>query len=133
MLVRCKNCGGKYWETTDTYDPNEIPDGSMLRLRQPWLGNRWPIFGDGILPKADGSGLVSIKPSEMDCPGCLASIIYNGQLVVELDNSDVPVDKVSADDVIKVLQEIETEDIIEDIPVISSKSITSRAKLKKDK
>jgi len=89
MIVRCKNCGGRYWETTDLYNPDEIPDGSMLRLRQPWLGNRWPIFGDGILPKADGSGLACIKPSEMDCPGCLAGIIYNGQIIVELDPVEV--------------------------------------------
>ena len=112
MGIKCKNCGRVYWDLTDSYDPDKSPNGGMLRLRQPWLGNSWPIFGDGIMPLKDGRGLASVKSSELDCPGCLASIVYKGHLCIE---PEIKIEtEIELEQEIKIETEIELEpEIIE--------------------
>ena len=82
LQVKCPNCGKIHWETTDKYDPEISPNGSMVRLLNPWLRNSWPIFGDGIMPKRDGSGTNVTLGSEMDCISCLAQLAPSGKLRV---------------------------------------------------
>ena len=82
MKVKCPNCGKMYWETTEAYDPDRAPNGSMLRLLHPWLRNSWPIFGDGIMPRKDGTGTASTLCAELDCVGCLGSLAPSGHLTV---------------------------------------------------
>ena len=48
MKVQCPNCKRVFWETTDKYDPNIKPNGSMVKLLEPYKSNNWPIFGDGV-------------------------------------------------------------------------------------
>jgi len=80
--VRCPNCKKIFWETTDKFDPEITPNGSMLRLLQPYRGNHWPIFGDGIMPTRDGTGTAGTKCAEMDCPQCLAQLAPSGKLSI---------------------------------------------------
>jgi len=80
--VSCPNCKKVFWETTDKFDPEITPNGSMLRLLQPYRKNHWPIFGDGIMPTRDGTGTVGTKCAEMDCLQCLAQLAPSGKLNV---------------------------------------------------
>ena len=80
--VHCPNCKKVFWETTDEFDPEITPDGSMLRLLQPYRRNHWPIFGNGIMPTRNGTGTVGTKCAEMDCPQCLAQLAPSRKLNV---------------------------------------------------
>ena len=82
LQVRCPNCKKIFWETTDKFDPEITPNGSMLRLLQPYRGNHWPIFGDGVMPTRNGTGTAGTKCAEMDCPQCLAQLAPSGKLNV---------------------------------------------------
>ena len=82
LKVHCPNCKKVFWETTDKFDSNITPNGSMLRFLQPYRGNHWPIFGDGIMPTRDGTGIAGTKCAEMDCPQCLAQLAPSGKLSV---------------------------------------------------
>jgi hypothetical protein len=75
MKVKCPNCGKIFWETTDKYDPNVSPNGSMVRLLEPWKSNNWPVFGDGVMIAS-----ASTLAAEMDCPACLSQLAPSGRL-----------------------------------------------------
>jgi hypothetical protein len=104
MRVRCPNCKRIFWETTQTFKPNVTPNGSMLRLLEPWRGNNWPIFGDGIMPVKNGAGTAGTVAAELDCPTCLAQLAPSGRLTVIEDSESA----------VEVSDEVETE-------VVSSK------------
>ena len=91
LKVKCPNCGKVYWETTDQYDPDARPNGSMVRLLNPWLKNSWPIFGDGIMPRGDGSGTSVTPCAEMDCIGCLAQLAPSGKLKAIEPKPEMPI------------------------------------------
>jgi len=77
MKVQCPNCKRVFWETTDKYDPNIKPNGSMVKLLEPYKSNNWPIFGDGVMRATAGT-----LAAEMDCPACLAQLAPSGRLRV---------------------------------------------------
>lgn len=83
LKISCPSCKKVRWETTEAYDPDVTPNGSMVRLLQPWLGNSWPIFGDGVMPTKNGTGTIGTLCAEMDCIECLASLAPSGRLTVE--------------------------------------------------
>ena len=83
--VKCPNCGKVHWETTEAYDPDSRPNGSMLRLLDPWKTNHWPIFGDGVMPKTDGTGTSVTPCAELDCISCLSQLAPSGHLMVVLE------------------------------------------------
>jgi hypothetical protein len=68
LKVQCPNCKRKDFVTTDKYDPNKTPNGSMVKCllgyQIDWLCN---------------SGTVV---SEMTCPECLAPLVVGGALNV---------------------------------------------------
>ncbi len=77
MKVQCPNCKRIFWETTDKYDPNKTPNGSMVKQLEPYKSNHWPIFGDGVMRATAGT-----LAAEMDCPACLAQLAPSGRLRV---------------------------------------------------
>jgi len=76
MDVKCPQCKRTYYETTDTYDPNVRPNGSMLRLKDPWKSRGWSTYG---LDRAEGAGLLA---GDMECVGCSAPLAPSGRLKV---------------------------------------------------
>lgn len=84
LKVQCPNCKKVIHETTDKYDPTIPPNGSMVRLLEPYKSNHWPIFGDGVM-----QGTAATKRAEMDCPSCLAQLAPSGKLrVLEVPETD---------------------------------------------
>jgi hypothetical protein len=77
MKVQCPNCKRIFWETTENYNPEVSPNGSMVRLLEPWKSNHWPVFGDGVMITVSGT-----LAAEMDCPACLAQLAPSGRLSV---------------------------------------------------
>lgn len=76
MDVKCPQCKRIYYETTDTYDPNVRPNGSMLRLKEPWKSRGWSTYG---LDRADGKSLLA---GDMECVGCSAPLAPSGRLKI---------------------------------------------------
>lgn len=42
--VICISCAGRYHETTERYNPDLPPNGSMFRLKQQYVENGWSSF-----------------------------------------------------------------------------------------
>jgi hypothetical protein len=70
LLVVCPNCKKKDFVTTDKYDPNITPNGSMVQCT---LG----FHIDWLTSSTTGV-------SEMTCPECLAQLAPSGRLMVML-------------------------------------------------
>ena len=84
MKVICPSCKRSFWETTDKYDPNKPPNGSMVRQLDFYRKNHWPVFGDGVMIASAGT-----LAAEMDCPACLAQLAPSGRLrVIEEEKID---------------------------------------------
>jgi len=76
MIVKCPQCKVSYYETTDKYDPDVSPNGSMLRLRDPWRSMGWATYG---LDRGEGPGLLW---SDLECTGCSAPLAPSGRLIM---------------------------------------------------
>ena len=63
-------------ETTDKFDPDVRPNGSMVRLLEPWKSQKWDTFDDGCLPTAGTSCAL------MNCPACAGALAPSGRLTV---------------------------------------------------
>ena len=68
LKVKCTNCGRTDFETTDKYDPNITPNGSMVKCLLPYM--------------IDWLTLSTTKAAEMTCPECLAQLAPSGKLTV---------------------------------------------------
>ena len=68
LKVKCCNCGRTDFETTDKYDPNATPNGSMVKCLLPY--------------HIDWLTLSTTKAAEMTCPECLAQLAPSGRLTV---------------------------------------------------
>lgn len=77
MKIQCPSCKRVFWETTETYDPDIRPNGSMVRLIEPYKSNHWPVFGDGVMVSS-----AATLAAEMDCPACLAQLAPSGKLTI---------------------------------------------------
>jgi hypothetical protein len=74
--VKCPGCKQVIWETTDKYNPDVRPNGSMLKLVDPWKSWRWDTYNDGCLPT------VGTSCALMNCPACGAALAPSGRLTV---------------------------------------------------
>lgn len=68
MKVKCTNCGRMDFETTDKYNPDVMPNGSMVKCTLPY--------------HIDWLCASTTLASEMTCPECLAQLAPSGRLVV---------------------------------------------------
>lgn len=68
LKVKCCNCGRTDFETTDKYDQNATPNGSMVKCLLPY--------------HIDWLTLSTTKAAEMTCPECLAQLAPSGRLTV---------------------------------------------------
>jgi ribosomal protein S27E len=74
LRVKCNGCGKVLHETTDKYDPNITPNGSMVRLIDPWKSWGWSAFDD------EGEAISTTSAVMMSCPACSAPLVLNGKL-----------------------------------------------------
>lgn len=91
FFVKCPNCGKCHHETTDKFDPNVRPNGSMVRLLDPWRKWGWTPFGgqDGRdIAYAESAATLA---SDMFCPGCGSPLAPGGRLTV-IDEGLKPAD-----------------------------------------
>ena len=58
--IICRNCSGRYHETTDQFDPNKSPHGGMFRLKDKYKANGWEAF-----PEHSG-----VTGDAIECPDC---------------------------------------------------------------
>lgn len=73
MRVKCDNCKRILFETTDKYDPNTSPNGSMVRF----LGG---YHIDWLMSS-------TTLAAEMACPECQAQLAPSGRLTVLPDEA----------------------------------------------
>lgn len=80
MKVKCPSCKKVCHETTDTYDPDVRPNGSMVELLDPWKSWGWGKFGDYR------NGGSEVMASDMECPCCECPLAPSGRLLVVPDD-----------------------------------------------
>lgn len=71
--VRCRTCGGVFYETTEKYDPDKPLTGDMLRLCYPYCTYQWPTY----------DGLVAVNSTSrflMFCCSCAGLVSTTGKL-----------------------------------------------------
>ena len=71
--VRCRTCGGIFYETTERYEPNKPLTGDMLRLCQPFSTFQWPVYDGSLAVKSTSRFL-------MFCCNCAGMISTTGKL-----------------------------------------------------
>lgn len=80
--VKCPQCKRICHETTEAYNPDIRPNGSMVELLDPWKTWGWGKFGDNRI------GGATIIASAMECPLCQAPLAPSGRLSIVHD--DIP-------------------------------------------
>jgi len=75
MKVQCPACKKICHETTDTYDPDVIANGSMVALIDPWKSWGWGTFGNNCAASV-------VLASELFCPSCDGLLAPGGRLMV---------------------------------------------------
>ena len=75
MEVRCPGCRKIFYETTDKFKKDVRPNGSFIRLLDPWKTWNWDVF-DGAL------GTSSTMCSQMNCTSCGTPLAPNGRLMI---------------------------------------------------
>lgn len=68
LKVKCCNCGRTDFETTDKFNPDVTPNGSMVKCLLPY--------------HIDWLTLSTTKAAEMTCPECCAQLAPSGRLTV---------------------------------------------------
>ena len=68
LKVKCTNCGRTDFITTDKYNPDEPPNGSMVKCLLSY--------------HIDWLTLSTTKAAEMTCPECCAQLAPSGRLTV---------------------------------------------------
>ena len=81
LKVKCINCGRTDFETTEKYNPDETPNGSMVKCLLPY--------------HIDWLTLSTTKAAEMTCPECLAQLAPSGRLTV-VEEQKTPVETKAA-------------------------------------
>ena len=76
LKVQCGGCKKIMWRTTDKYNPDVRPNGSMLEFLDPWKSQGWDPFDDA------GRCMSSTICSMMNCPSCGAALAPSGRLTV---------------------------------------------------
>ncbi len=76
LRVQCQGCKKIMWITTDKYNPDVRPNGSMLEFLDPWKSQGWDAFDN------EGQTKASTVCSMMNCPACGAALAPSGRLTV---------------------------------------------------
>jgi len=71
LKVQCPNCKRKSFETTDRFDPNATPNGSMVKCLLPYAID-WLMTSTTL-------------SAEMTCPECLCQLAPSGALNVIIE------------------------------------------------
>jgi len=77
LPVKCPNCKGSHFITTDKYDPDVSPNGSMVSLRKKYAS--WPL---------DWLCTSGTKAAELTCPECLGQLAHSGRLLVVMPEEE---------------------------------------------
>ena len=90
--IQCPNCCNCFHETTEAFNPDVQPNGSMVRLLEPWRSWGWCAFGDG----SDGrdkevSETTATLVGDMICPNCEAPLAPSGRLTLVKGDNDFTV------------------------------------------
>ena len=98
-LVKCPNCKGVFYKTTDKFDPNVRCNGKMVELIEPYKSRGWIKFVETDIAQTS---------STMYCANCTAMLAPNGKLLLV----EVKDNKELVENVIKAKEEAEktTED-----------------------
>lgn len=80
MKVQCPSCKKVCHKTTDTFNPDILPNGSMVELLDPWKSWGWGKFGDYR------NGGAEVMGSDMECPCCECPLAPSGRLTVVGDD-----------------------------------------------
>jgi hypothetical protein len=81
MDIKCNNCKQIYFETTDTYDPDRLPNGGMIDLKPKFKRMGWgPAY-------PVGKGRSNVLYSALFCPQCGSPVVVKGRLTVVEDAS----------------------------------------------
>lgn len=75
LKVQCPNCKRKDFVTTDKFNPDVTPNGSMVKCLLPY--------------QIDWLCSSTTLASEMTCPECCAQLVLNGRLTVLIPIRDV--------------------------------------------
>ena len=81
-LVKCPGCCQSFHETTDKFNPDVQPNGSMVRLRDPWRKWGWSPFGDVDSRDIKFAETLCTLVSDMICPGCGSPLAPSGRLTI---------------------------------------------------
>lgn len=112
LRVKCNGCGKILHETTDKYDPNITPNGSMVRLIFPWKSWGWSAFDD------EGEAISTTSAVMMSCPACSAPLVLGGKLniVAEPEKPKTQVElnqeKIDAEFPDEIVEEVRHQDKI---------------------
>lgn len=74
LPVKCPQCKRVMFHTTDKFDPDLPPNGSMVRFLKNW--------------HLDWLCVAGTKASEMTCPECLGQLAHGGRLLVDIPKPD---------------------------------------------
>ena len=86
LQVQCQGCKRTMWHTTDKYNPDVRPNGSMLEFLDPWKSQGWDSFDEA------GRCMSSTICSMMNCPACGSALAPSGRLtVLEPEAEEEPV------------------------------------------
>jgi hypothetical protein len=78
LKVKCPNCKRIFFSTTDKYDPDVSPNGSMVRLLPKW--SHWPL---------DWICTAGTKAAELSCPECLGQLAHKGGRLLVVDDEEI--------------------------------------------
>jgi len=76
MKVQCPSCKKICHETTASYTIDTPPNGSMVRLLDPWKTWGWGTFGNNC------GATSATTASEMFCPSCDGLLAPGGRLTM---------------------------------------------------
>ena len=80
--IKCPSCCDCYHETTENFNPDVQPNGSMVRLMEPWRGWGWSPFGDDDDRDIEFAETAATLSSDLICPGCGSPLAPDGRLIV---------------------------------------------------
>jgi hypothetical protein len=118
MRVQCPKCKRKNtYTTTDKYNPDIMPHGGMVTLRNP--------KHKGGMTFGTVKGTSSIGAAFMECCDCAGKLVVGNRLIVLPEELPLPVDPVKARNQAVIDAEFESEDeetveVIHKMPAIDS-------------
>ena len=81
--IQCPSCNEYHHETTDAYNPDVAPNGSMFRLKDKYRNNGWSSFPEDTSTVGDN----------LHCPGCFNGYCEGNPARVRVVGWEPPVKK----------------------------------------